>query len=66
MFQKYEVTPVKLGATYLIFVVCLISAETYDFYLSGHTVIRKSQCSGSVISYDSDFLISRYFCWLTL
>ena len=58
MFQKYEVTQ--------IFVVCLISVETYDFYLSWHTVIRKSQYSGPVISYDSDFLISRYLCSLTL
>ena len=35
MFQKYDVTPGKLGATYPIFVVCLISGEHMIFILVG-------------------------------
>ena len=45
----------QIRATLPIFVVCLISAETCDFYHHGHTVIRKSECSGSVICYDPDY-----------
>ena len=44
-----------IRATHPIFLICLISAETCDFYHREHTVIRKSQCSGSVISYDPDY-----------